>query len=147
MPPRARRRHADQLRDELLRGEIFYSLREAQVLIEAWRRHYNAVRPHSALGYRPPAPEGGTLAGCAAPTRSAGHPSRRAALNPLTFRSEHQLGDGHTTLARSDGTPGVKHIARRTLERPVVPLKWLIGISTDRNVGIMAQEQCTHAAM
>jgi transposase InsO family protein len=46
-----------KLRDELLRGEIFYSLREAEVLIEAWRRHYNADRPHSALGYRPPAPE------------------------------------------------------------------------------------------
>jgi len=46
-----------KLRDELLRGEIFYSLREAEVLIEAWRRHYNAVRPHSALGYRPPATE------------------------------------------------------------------------------------------
>jgi putative transposase len=46
-----------KLRDELLDGEIFYSLREAQVLVEAWRRHYNAVRPHSALGYRPPAPE------------------------------------------------------------------------------------------
>ena len=46
-----------KLRDELLDREIFYSLREAQVLIEAWRRHYNAVRPHSALGYRPPAPE------------------------------------------------------------------------------------------
>ncbi len=48
---------ADQLRDELLEGEIFYSLREAEVLIEAWRRHYNTQRPHSALGYRPPAPE------------------------------------------------------------------------------------------
>jgi transposase InsO family protein len=46
-----------KLRDELLRGEIFYSLCEAQVLIEAWRRHYNAIRPHSGLGYRPPAPE------------------------------------------------------------------------------------------
>ena len=46
-----------QLRDELLNGEIFYTLREAQVLIEAWRRHYNAVRPHGSLGYRPPAPE------------------------------------------------------------------------------------------
>jgi transposase InsO family protein len=46
-----------RLRDELLNGEIFYSLYEAQVLIEAWRRHYNTVRPHSALGYRPPAPE------------------------------------------------------------------------------------------
>ena len=46
-----------RLRDELLDGEIFYSLREAEILIESWRRHYNAVRPHASLGYRPPAPE------------------------------------------------------------------------------------------
>ncbi len=46
-----------RLRDELLNGEIFTTLLEAKVLIEAWRRHYNTVRPHSALGYRPPAPE------------------------------------------------------------------------------------------
>jgi transposase InsO family protein len=45
------------MRDELLNGEIFTALREAQVLIERWPRHYNAVRPHSSLGYRPPAPE------------------------------------------------------------------------------------------
>ncbi len=46
-----------KLRDELLNGEIFYTLKEAQVLIEAWRREYNTIRPHSSLGYRPPAPE------------------------------------------------------------------------------------------
>ena len=46
-----------RLRDELLNGEIFYTLKEAQVVIEHWRRHYNTRRPHSALGYRPPAPE------------------------------------------------------------------------------------------
>ncbi len=46
-----------KLRDELLNGEIFTTLREAQVLIERWRNHYNAVRPHSSLGYKPPAPE------------------------------------------------------------------------------------------
>ena len=46
-----------RFRDELLNGEIFYSLREAQILIEEWRKHYNTKRPHSALGYRPPAPE------------------------------------------------------------------------------------------
>jgi transposase InsO family protein len=46
-----------KLRDELLNGEIFYTLAEARVLIEAWRRHYNTQRPHSSLGYRPPAPE------------------------------------------------------------------------------------------
>ena len=45
------------LRDELLNGEIFYSLKEAKVVIEQWRRHYNTVRPHSSLGYRPPAPQ------------------------------------------------------------------------------------------
>ena len=46
-----------KLRDELLNGEIFYTVTEARVLIEMWRRHYNQVRPHSSLGYRPPAPE------------------------------------------------------------------------------------------
>jgi putative transposase len=46
-----------KLRDELLNGEVFYSLREAQTLIEQWRQHYNHVRPHSSLGYRPPAPK------------------------------------------------------------------------------------------
>lgn len=45
-----------KLRDELLNGEIFYSLREAQVVIEQWRREYNTIRPHSSLGYKPPAP-------------------------------------------------------------------------------------------
>ena len=46
-----------RFRDELPDGEIFYSLREAQIIIEGWRRHYNTRRPHSALGYRPPSPE------------------------------------------------------------------------------------------
>lgn len=46
-----------QIRNELLNGEIFYTLKEAQIMIEGWRRHYNTVRPHGALGYRPPAPE------------------------------------------------------------------------------------------
>ena len=46
-----------KLRDELLNGEIFYTLKEAKVLIDNWRQHYNTVRPHSALGYKPPAPE------------------------------------------------------------------------------------------
>lgn len=45
-----------KMRDELLNGEIFYSLKEAQVLIEMWRKHYNTVRPHSALAYQPPVP-------------------------------------------------------------------------------------------
>jgi transposase InsO family protein len=46
-----------RFRDELLEGEIFYSLREAEVVIESWRRHYNTIRPHASLGFKPPAPE------------------------------------------------------------------------------------------
>ena len=46
-----------KLRDELLNGELFDTLREAKVLIERWRVEYKTTRPHSALGYRPPAPE------------------------------------------------------------------------------------------
>ena len=49
--------HNGKLRDELLNGEIFYPLKETQVVIERWRCHDNTIRPHSALGYRPPAPE------------------------------------------------------------------------------------------
>ena len=46
-----------KLRDELLNGEIFYTLKEAKIIIEGWRRHYNTIRPHSSLRYQPPAPE------------------------------------------------------------------------------------------
>jgi putative transposase len=46
-----------KLRNELLNRELFMTLREAQVLVERWREEYNQVRPHSSLGYRPPAPE------------------------------------------------------------------------------------------
>ncbi|SEN90421.1 Integrase core domain-containing protein [Palleronia pelagia] len=46
-----------KLRDELLYGEIFYSLAEASIVIENWRQHYNTKRPRSSLGYRPPAPK------------------------------------------------------------------------------------------
>jgi len=46
-----------KLRDELLNREIFYTLKEAQILIEQWRKYYNEIRPHSSLGYRPPAPQ------------------------------------------------------------------------------------------
>lgn len=52
-----------KLRDELLNGEVFYTVQEARVLVERWRRHYNTKRPHSSLGYRPPAPEAWELRG------------------------------------------------------------------------------------
>ena len=70
-----------KLRDELLNGEIFYSLAEAKVIIEAWRRYYNTERPHSSLGYRPPAPEAIVWQ---APTRGSAPPSAQAmAAKPI----------------------------------------------------------------
>ena len=73
-----------RLRDELLDGEIFYSLKEAQIVIESWRRHYNAVRPHASLGYRPPAPEVFVPALAAWPTARFG--SAPSATLPLALR-------------------------------------------------------------
>ena len=85
-----------RLRDELLNGEIFYTLKETQVLIEAWRRHYNAVRPHGSLGYRPPAPE--TIIWPSWPPGSA--PLRRPPslaekpADALTFKLDQSVGAG-----------------------------------------------------
>ncbi len=69
-------------RDELLNRELFDTLHEIKVLLEQWRREYNTIRPHSSLGYRPPAPEvlmwpqDSLLTG-------ALHPAQRLAEHPL----------------------------------------------------------------
>src|SRR5215217_505620 len=60
-----------ELQDECLKREIFYSLREAQVVIGAWKDHHNRIRPHSSLGYRPPAPVAVQLAARQLPTPAA----------------------------------------------------------------------------
>jgi putative transposase len=73
-----------KLRDELLNGEIFYTLKEAQILIKRWRQHYNTIRPHSSLGYRPPAPE--TIL------------PRPDGLSYTAFRSAHQGDHNRQTL-------------------------------------------------
>jgi len=75
-----------RLRDELLNGEIFYTLREAQIVIESWRRHYNAVRPHQSLGYKPPAPE------VFIPAIAAWPPSR---ATPAPSPTQHLAEGGH----------------------------------------------------
>jgi transposase InsO family protein len=67
-----------KLRDELLNGEIFYTLAEATIVIEQWRKHYNTIRPHSSLGYRPPAPEVISW-----PTSPDSLPVARSAIPPL----------------------------------------------------------------
>ena len=66
-----------KLQDELLKREIFFSLAEAKVLVEQWRREYNAVRPHSARGYRPPAPEAIRPSSWFLNRAASPHPARR----------------------------------------------------------------------
>jgi putative transposase len=82
-----------KLRDELLNGEIFYTLLEAKVLIERWREHYNRARPHSSLGYRPPAPEAillpGPLGGSAPePPASKPQPESTGGCTPVVVRTK-----------------------------------------------------------
>ncbi|WP_188855052.1 IS3 family transposase [Aureimonas glaciei] len=69
-----------RLRDELLNGELFYSLAEARIIIEGWRQHYNTRRPHSSLGYRPPAPN--AVLWPAAPTQPAAPATSNVAGKP-----------------------------------------------------------------
>jgi putative transposase len=90
-----------KLRDECLNGEIFYSLKEAQVVIEHWRVEYNTRRPHSALGYRPPAPAaceigGGKGCGKDAPRKTESRFSSTLGnpANNAGFPLSHSLGDG-----------------------------------------------------
>lgn len=59
-------------------GEIFHSLDEAKIVVEGWRRHYNAIRRHSSLGYQAPAPEVTLWPPSQSPTSFAGHPTRSA---------------------------------------------------------------------
>ena len=71
-----------RLRDELLNVEIFDTMLEAKILIERWRQIYNKIRPHSSLGYRPPAPEA--------------IPPDPAFLNMPTLRGPHPLEEGES---------------------------------------------------
>ncbi len=64
-----------KLRDELLNGEVFYSLAEARIVIESWRQHYNTQRPHSSLGYKPPAPSTVLWPGAPSPSTMAAKPT------------------------------------------------------------------------
>jgi putative transposase len=74
-----------RLRDELLNGEIFYTLREAQIVIKSWRRHYNTIRPHASLGYKPPAPQ------VFIPTFAAWPPALRRPASPATLAQRPAL--------------------------------------------------------
>ena len=105
-----------RLRDELLDGELFYSLKEAQVIIETWRRHYNTVRPHGSLGYRLPAPEVFVPAFAAWPAA----PPRPAppAMLPVAPRPTLNIQPGPPDWGRSlGGSPSDRTENRGTLKR------------------------------
>ncbi len=95
-----------RFRDEFLNGEIFYSLREAQILIEEWRKHYNTKRPHSPLGYRPPAPE-------AIVPIDKGH-------HALTTKLDHIGGADHCQVSWAYCSPVFRTILARTFSGHVV---------------------------
>ena len=94
-----------KLRDELLNGEIFYSLREAQIVIESWRRHYNTIRP-PRLTWIQATSAGGVrarlrrVAGCATPTGFAGHAGAAANLK-LTFQLDNSAGANQPAVTPS----------------------------------------------
>jgi hypothetical protein len=87
----------------LLDGEIFYTLAEARVIVESWRRFYNTLRLHGSLGYRTPSPGGLHSAvragGCATPTGFAARAGVEAA-HALTFNPGHSLGAYHSAYLR-----------------------------------------------
>jgi putative transposase len=93
-----------KLRDGLLDGEIFYSLKKAQIVIEGWRQQPNTVRPHSSLGYKPPAPQAILWPAAQTRTSFAGHPRGGAkARHALTFVLDHPMGAGHNRHMRRVG--------------------------------------------
>jgi transposase InsO family protein len=98
-----------KLRDELLNREIFFTLLEAKVLIERWRVHYNQIRPHSALGYRPPAPNAVARSAVPDPTAMARPPiaAAGAALGapPQTPPGALPLDPGFFPSAEDDQGP------------------------------------------
>jgi len=74
-------------------GEIFYTLKEAQIVIEGWRQHYNTVRPHSSLGYKPPAPEAILWPAAQSGPASPATPGRSAKTrHALTLNPDHLMG-------------------------------------------------------
>ena len=115
-----------RLRDELLDGEIFYTLREAQIVIESWRRHFNTIRPHESLATSRRHPrcscKDSRVAGCATSTGSAGHaPAGTTANTKLTFRPDHSAG------ADQNASAGLRKLSSfHEKQRPRMLLSYLL---------------------
>ena len=108
-----------KLRDEFLNGEIFYSLKEAQILTERWRVHYNIVRPHSSLGYRPPAPMAYSLA---IPQPSASRsPASPVMQTLIPTGTKHRAGHGYSPRKTRQGPASRARPAARFNEAAGIP--------------------------
>ena len=121
MGERLLRSFNSKLRDEFLNGEIFYSIKELRVLAVRWRVHYNTIRPHSSLGYRPPAPQTWLASNNTGygevETASASHfptPRRRLPTNivsvTLTLRLVQKAGQA--TLKLGEGSEAYAPLAQ-----------------------------------
>ena len=94
-----------KLRDELLNGEIFYTLKEAESLVQGWWREYNQVRPHSSLGYQPPAAGSDVVAaGCASLRRLQ---QSLVSTDSMSYEVAQTLGAGQFEKTGWLGRPGM----------------------------------------
>ena len=82
------------MQDEFLKGDIFYSMKELRVLAGRWQHHYNTVRPHSSLGYKPPAPK------AILPEDTAGHGNVESTKRFPHFHA-HDGGDGKLITSKA----------------------------------------------
>ena len=119
-----------KLRDELLNREVFETLQEVRVLIARWREHYNAIRPHSSLGYRPPAPETIAAGPPSAPLRAG--QQRPESVESLTYIRLGLPGKGQEHLPEpgQGSTPSrcrITRLAYRNWQRRSVRLHRLDG--------------------
>ena len=115
-----------KLRDELPNGEIFYTLKGAQVLIEQWRNHYNTIRPHSSLGYRPPAPQT-IVPHRVDPPFAIGRATGRSTL--ARYRASSKLTSGTNRGGRSPARAAASACLRaRRVARGALP--WTTGTSS-----------------
>jgi hypothetical protein len=105
-----------KLRDELLNGEIFYTLAEAKIVIEQWRKYYNTIRPRSSLGYRPPAPE--VISWPAIPSLVETRPLNQHSTRTTQGGRSPHIPHRHTRLENVSGCLHIRFDGNRSLTCP-----------------------------
>ena len=122
-----------KLRDEILNTEIFYTLKEAKVLIERWRHHYNTIRPHSSLGYRPPAPET-ILPNVEGPTYAVDGLRLAHQLNPRQTLTGDPTGMRLRMLWQAAKGSGYRVLENRSFKGPANEDRWFCTVEVQTAV-------------